>query len=475
MSYTLFPWQPRGADMLERTSGVLNWEMRTGKTRTTLHAHNTRVNTGEARDMVVVGPSTALGVWPEEAEAMSLGLSFVRCYGTKDTTRRLVPDPSGWPDWMPRVYLINPEILPYWLGWFQDHLQVENFDLVADESHVYLRCATGQTQRYSAFDALSKGTDRVWELSGTWYVNSGLDVYWQLRPFGSGNNPFFYTKKACFKAPWADNRNERACGRCFACRYCHAIPNGFAQTGLSYTGIKNEGELWAKLPNVLALRESDIREIALPDRFPVWVGEGDADWPDQDLPDSVIDAEQQALVPAKIKLTQAYLAQLRAGELAYVERPDRPLAEWHEPVVIFGWHRAYTEGLARVLGCPVITGDTSVRDRDQIRRDFATGKVPVLVGNLQSAGLGIDLSAARWFLYGEPRRDAALHYQAEARGRGPKQRAKTLRHAYLLIRGSVDATIWKHRLHRGDDIERFYTAGRDAGREAGGRYLEESR
>jgi len=117
-----------------------------------------------------------------------------------------------------------------------------------------------------------------------------------------------------------------------------------------------------------------------------------------------------------------------------------------------------------------------VRDRDRIRHDFAAGKLPLLVGNLQSAGLGIDLSAARWFLYGEPRRDAALHYQAEARGRGPKQTAKTLRHAYLLIRGSVDATIWRHRLHRGEDIERFYTAGREAGREAGGgRYMEEVR
>jgi len=461
--------------MLERTSGVLNWEMRTGKTRTTLHAHNNRLNAGRSRDLVVVGPSTALGVWPEEAEAMRLGLSFVRCYGTKESTRRLVPDPTNWPDWMPRVYLINPEILPYWLGWFQEHLEVEQFNLVADESHVYLRCTTGQTQRYIAFDALAKGTDRVWELSGTWYVNSALDIYWQLRPFGSSNNPFFFTKKACFKAPWAKDRKNAACGRCFACRYCNAAPNPFAQTGLSYTGIRNEDELWAKLPNVLALREEEVRAIALPDRFPVWVGEGDAAWPDADLPDSVLDAEQQALVPAKIRLTQAYLAQLRAGELAYVERPDRPLVEHHEPVVIFGWHRAYTEGLARVLDCPVITGDTSVRDRDRIRHDFAAGKLPLLVGNLQSAGLGIDLSAARWFLYGEPRRDAALHYQAEARGRGPKQKAKTLRHAYLLIRGSVDATIWRHRLHRGDDIERFYTAGRDVGREAGGRFLEEVR
>lgn len=467
MSYTLFPWQPRGADMLERTSGVLNWEMRTGKTRTTLHAHNVRVNAGRARDLVVVGPSTALGVWPEEAEAMSLGLSFVRCHGTKDTTKRLVPDPTAWPDWMPRVYLINPEILPHWLGWFQEHLTVEQFDLVADESHMYLRCATGQTQRYLAFDALSKGTDRVWELSGTWYVNSALDIYWQLRPFGAGNNPFFYMKKACFKRP--------GCGRCFACRYCHAEYNAFAQTGISYTGIRNEAELWAKLPNVLALREEEVRTIALPDRFPVWVGEGDPDWPDEDLPDSVLDAEQQALVPAKIKLTQAYLAQLRQGDLRPVSRPDRPLAEHHEPVVIFGWHRAYTEGLARVLNCPVITGDTSQRDRDRIRHEFMAGKLPLLVANLQSGGLGIDLSAARWFLYGEPRRDAALHYQAEARGRGPNQKAEVLRHAYLLIRGSVDATIWKHRLHRGDDIERFYTAGRDAGREAGGRYREERR
>jgi len=477
VSYQLWPWQDDSSELLVRGSGVLWHEMRVGKTRTVLHAYNRLLLAiAQCFDLVVVAPTTALSVWPEEAEAMGLDLPFVRLSGTKDKTRRLRingRDMMGsWPEWAPRVFLINPEILPYWLGWFQENLRPERFALVADESHMYLRCATGQTQRYLAFDQLAKGTDHVWQLSGTWYVNSGMDVYWQLRPFGPGGDPFFFTKKACFKAPW----KGEACGRCFACRYCHAVPNEFAQTGISYDGIRNERELWGKLSNVSIIREEDVRAIAIPDRFPVWVGDGAADWDsDVDLPDNLIDTLQQELVPVKIRLTEAYLNQLRAGELRHVERPGRPLIEHHEPVVIFGWHRAYTEGVARLLKAPLITGDTPARDRDRIRHEFATGKVPVLVGNLQSLGMGIDLSAARWFLFGEPRSDAALHYQAEARGRGPKQKAKTLRHAYLLVRGSVDGNVWKRRLQRGDAIERMYHAGREAGREAGGRYLEEER
>lgn len=462
MSYQLWPWQSDSSEILVRGSGVLNHEMRVGKTRTTLHAYNRLLVQRQQRfDLVVVAPSTVLSVWPEEAEAMGLDLRFVRCSGTKATTRKLTPDPSGWPSWASRVYLINPDILPHWLGWFQDNLLIERFALVADESHMYLRCATGQTQRYRAFEALAKGTDHVWELSGTWFVKSGMDVYWQLRPFGPGGDPFFYTKKACFGAPW----KGKACGRCFACRYCNAVPSAFADTGLMYDGIKNESELWAKLPNVSVIREEDVRSIAIPDRFPVWVGEGADDWDsDVDLSDVQINAAQIKLAPIKIRLTEAYIRQLREGE-----------APEPEPIVVFGWHREYTEGLARLLGAPVITGDTPARERDQIRHDFATGKVPVLVGNLQAMGMGIDLSAARWFVYGEPYSDAAMHFQAEARGRGPKQKAKTLRHAYLLVRKSVDANVWKRRLDRGDAIERMYHAGREAGREAGGRYREEMR
>lgn len=451
--------------MLVRGSGVLWHEMRVGKTRTVLHAYNQLLNRRLAAgdrplDIVVVAPATALSVWPEEAEEMGLGLRFIRCSGTKASTRKLTPDPTGWPVWAPRCYLINPELLPHWLAWFQDNLRVEQFVLVADESHMYLRCATGQTQRFRAFEALAKGTDHAWELSGTWAgsgTGSALDVYWQLRPFGPGGDPFYFTKKACFTRP--------GCGKCFACRYCNAVPSAFAQTGIAYEGMKNERELLGKLPNVSVVRESDIRSIAVPDRFPVWVGELEGDWnPDVEMNNDDLDEAQRDLIPKKILLTDRYLGQLREGE---VPEP--------EPIVVFGWHRRFTEGLARLLNAPVITGDTSQAERDRIRHEFMAGRVPVLVGNLQSMGMGIDLSAARWFLYGEPRGDAGMHFQAEARGRGPNQKAKTLRHAYLLIRRSADETTWRTRLRRGDAIERMYHAGREAGREAGGRYLEEAR
>jgi hypothetical protein len=451
--------------MLARGSGVLWHEMRVGKTRTVLHAFNELLNQGRARDLVVVAPATIRAVWKEEAEEMSLDLTWIDVNGTKDATKRLSPDPAGWPEGIPRCYLLNPELLPHWLGWFQQHLETERFALVADESHMYLRCPNGQTQRSRAFDELAKGTDFVWELSGTWYVRSALDIYWQLRPFGP-SEPFFYTKKACYKVP--------GCGKCFACQYSHASYNAFSATNVAYNGITNEDQLLARLPMVSVVREEDIREIAIPDRFPVWVGEGPTDWnPDLDLDDAAIEEAMSELVRDKILLTAKYIDQLREGELRY----DEAIGQY-EPIVIFGWHVAYTEGVARHLGAPVITGKTAVHERNRLRNEFADGCIPVLVGNLQSLGMGVDLSAARWFIYGEPYYDAAMHFQAEARGRGPKQRAKTLRHAYLLIRRSVDETVWRVRLQRGAAIERMYAAGRaaaKAARDAGGRYLEEAR
>lgn len=456
MTYQLYPHQAKAAGLLAGGSAVLWWEMRTGKTRAVLHAYNELVLQGEVDDLVVVAPLTIRAVWKEEAEAMGLGIPILDLRGTVNRSARPA-ELAANPMRLPRIILINPELLSHWLPQLQAGLlKPGRFALVADESHLYLRRTSGATARWTAFDALAQGSDHVWLLSGTFYVKTGLDIYWQMRPLGPDANPFHWMKKACYD-------RLKPCGRCFACRYCHMRTNAFSQTGVEYGGITNEKDLLKRASCISVIREQDIRDVPIVDRFPVWVGDtGDESWdPDIDLDDFELGVKLSELVPLKVELALKYLRDLRESY------PD-------EPLVVFGWHVAFVEQLAKALGAPFVTGGTSAAARTQIRHDFAAGKIPILVGNLMAMGMGIDLSAAGHFVYGEPYYDAAMHYQAEARGRGPRQHRRRLLHHYLLVRRSAEENVWRVRLARGQAIERLYDAGREAAEDVDRRPREEA-
>jgi superfamily II DNA or RNA helicase len=400
---------------------ILWQEMRTGKTRSALHAYNQLLNDGVVDDLVVVTVATAMETWRTEVEEMGLAIPLYTCYG--QTRQRMRPELPGrrW-EKLPRIYVLNWEILPYWQKFFHaQYKQGRRFALVLDEMH--LNCRNPSNQRFKAARWLSRFATHTWGLTGTLYGKSGMDVYWQLMMLGKAN-PHRWMEPEDFGKEFCNRRFNQYKGY-----------NG----GWEYVGLKNEEALTATLPCVSHLKMDDVADLPLPEHFPRWV----ANWGDSWLAnrtDLELAREIQEMIPKKAQLTIDYVKQIDV-----------------RPVVVFGWNVKFTELVAEGLKAPRIYGSTSIEDRAKIRQSFQAGRTDILVGNYRSLGMGISLSRADDFVYGEPYWMADLYLQAQARGRDlRKQRA--LRHHHLLVRGSPDEYIWVVRLQRGKAIERLERA-----------------
>lgn len=423
VSYPLYPHQIAAESILRGGSAVLHWEMRLGKTRTVLHAYSEEVSAGRAQDLIFVTVAMAKATIAQEVELMGLGIPVVTLYGRKQ--KKMSLDAEGLAG-VPRIFILNWEILPEW----QQELKriTRNPILVLDESHLYLRNI--ENKRWQAAHWLSKFAKRTWELTGTMMVNSAMDIYYQMMILGRPRNPFAYMSPGEFAKRFTNQRwNAYAQGR---------------QGDWEPFGIKNQDRL-AEMArsSLLQLRISDVApDLPLPRNIPRWVTDLGQGW-DFDRSDLELHEEIEALAPIKARLTAEYVTQL----------PFRP-------VVVFGWSRTFTQQASVLLEAPLINGSTPAADRERIRGEFQTGRHPVLVGNYRALGLGISLSRANHFVYGEPYWDASLYRQAASRGVDLSKQTQTVHH-HLLAAGSVDEFVWKRKLLKGAAIDRLEDAFRE--------------
>ncbi|MDA4120378.1 MAG: hypothetical protein OK436_07300, partial [Thaumarchaeota archaeon] len=145
------------------------------------------------------------------------------------------------------------------------------------------------------------------------------------------------------------------------------------------------------------------------------------------------------LVPLKVKRTLEFLADL----------PGRP-------VVVYGWHREFVEAIAKAIpGAAFVTGDTSFREREIIKGQFALGRIPVLVANLKAFGLSVSLAKASHVVFGEIHWSETDHRQAEGRIKGPAQKAPRIDYTYLMVKNSVEEFVWRVRLNNGRAMDRL--------------------
>lgn len=428
MTYNLWPHQLQAEPLLTSGSAILWHEMRLGKTRSALHADNQLLNAGEVQDLIVVTVASAKATWRQEVAEMGLSIPVYMLSGqTKHVISPCSPDRLGN---LPRIYVLNWEILPHWQRWLQHatYGSKRKFCLVLDEGHLYLR--NPFNKRYKAAQWLSRFAYRTWELTGTLLVKSGLDIYHQAQFLGRAN-PFRWMTEAEF--------GEEYCRRIFNPFKGVKIPGKGRKGGWDYGSLKNAEAVMRQLPAVSVLRMDDVADVPLPVQLPRWVGDRGGPW-NHYRTDQTMAEEISALVNEKVRLTVDYVNELDV-----------------RPVVVFGWSAEFTRQVAERLEAPRIYGGTSIDDRERIRAAFQLGQVPVLVGNLRSLGLGVSLSRADHFVYGEPYWDAALYLQAQARGRSLEKK-EPLVHHHLLVAGSVDEYVWKVRLDRGRAIDRLYDA-----------------
>lgn len=432
MTYSLWPHQEAVESLLTGGSAILWHEMRLGKTRSALHAYNQLVNQGLVMDLVVVTVAMAKTTWRKEVEEMGLSIPVFTCYGQKNQDIKPYGPNSVDPDgYIPRIYLLNWEILPEWRRFIQHNTtrQGRPFVLVLDEGHLYLR--NPDNKRYEAALVLSKFARATWELTGTLLVKRGFDILYQAKLLGREGNPTF----------WMDEQD-------FGEEYCNKEFNPFIGRqkrladragGYEFTTLRNPEKLMAQMSRISVLRIEDVAQIPQSLQLPTWIEDLGQAW-DFYRDDQTLAEEIRALIPIKARLTAEYVQQMQ-----------------ERPVVVFGWHREFTETVAQLLEAPLIHGGTALADRDRLRDSFQAGNIPVLVGNLRSLGLGVSLSRADNFVYGEPYWDASLYLQAMARGKDLRKQRR-LSHHHLLVAGSVEEYVWKVRLERGEAIQRLYEA-----------------
>jgi hypothetical protein len=319
----------------------------------------------------------------------------------------------------PQIILCNWEIVDSWLPVLQEI--APDAVLVLDETHDH--CCNPRNARYKAVRDLAMMADRVWELTGTLYRTSALDLHWQLRLLGPGHYPFYYMKTDAFGE-----------------KYAYPRYNQFKKRN-EYKGIRpgTEAEL-INLP-VIDRRLEEMTE--LPTEIPWWLDEGDS---------FKYDGGQQEGAMSRARSELSSLKAQRTVEL--IRRNNLHLG----PLVVFGWHKNFIHSVARELGgAAIIDGDVPHEQKTRICREFAEHRIGIIVANIQAAGKSVDLATAKNAVFGEIDWVKATMAQAEARIRGPKQTRKPC-YWYLLAMNSVDEFVWRSCLARGRDMKRLDAA-----------------
>lgn len=417
MSYDLFTHQSEAEPLLGRGSALLWWDMQTGKTRATLNAFDRLWQAGGPRHLIVFCPAYARATWVAEMEKMGLGLPVVTAYGiTKQRTDPSELSPIIGSLQIPRVTIVGWDIAD---AWAPRLLRPASGQVVVlDESHEH--AVNPVTKRYRAVRLIASVADRVWALTGTIYKKTAMDVYWQGRLVGA------FPKLT--PAQFGD-------------RYCKLEFNPYKgyNGAYEYRGLKKgvEENLVSLIPNLSRIHEEDCFDVPEVRRIDRWVDVGTQYKGGGD--EASMERERSRLVPLKIQRTLEFLNDL----------PQRP-------VVVFGWHTAFVESLAaKIPGAVFVTGSTPPIKRAEIQRDFAAGRIPVLVANIKAFGLSVSLARSSHIVFGEIHWSETDHRQAEGRIKGIAQQARHISYTYLMVKNSVEDYVWRNKLDKGRAMDRL--------------------
>lgn len=197
----------------------------------------------------------------------------------------------------------------------------------------------------------------------------------------------------------------------FVSRYCHKKVTPFATM---YTGVKNADELSSIIRSKFYIRykkEEVLKDlpakqhltIPLESKYSVKLHGTDALTIEQDLKAveaAVLDG-RPIVLPASVAGLRRLQGEAKAGPVAEYAHE---LLEQQIPLVIFAHHKAVITKLACLLAdySPrVISGETSMTDRQTAVSEFQSGKCNLVIANFQAGGIGITLTRSSNVLLAE--------------------------------------------------------------------------
>ena len=406
----LRPYQIEGVAWLQsRKTALLADQMRLGKSAQAIRAVSS--NQGV---IGVVCPASVVPVWHEQFK-------------------------KWWDAEVPDVHITSYEKAT------RGELDGYHFDvLILDEAHKLKTVDSQRTKKIygpkcDGVGGLIAKAGRVYALTGTPTPNNPSELWPMLRALA----PELILKNDKPMSYWQ-----------FITRYCKTVDNGF---GLQIVGGKNLEELRDRIvPFVLRRRFKDVVQDAQEPVFDTLPVNGRA--PDESVLKKILKGcktDEQILAAIKHHSTHVASTRRLTG-LAKVKGIVDWYRDWRDgeggKIVFMAYHRdvihELVTGLGSVLGekVPVVMGGMAAHAKAAAIRDFRVG-APVFVGQIESAGEGIDLSTADTLVFVESDWVPGKNAQAAMRIQSVEKKS-LLTILSATLPGSIDEIIQQANLRK---------------------------
>lgn len=441
----------------DRSAYLLAMGMGTGKTKVAIDL----IQNSDDQMILIICPKSVVGVWPREitkhaADPDSWRVAALRSGATATNLKQAIQAKAlAIVERRRLAVIINYDSV--WRTDFGAWVLAQKWDtVIADESH-RIKDPSGRASKF--LSQLTTRAKRRLALTGTPMAHTPLDVFSQYRFLDpSIFGPSYFTFKHRYGA-WG----------------------GYG--GYQLVGLLNEAELNQKffsiayrvgnevldlppvLPNitreVMLSPEAKKHYSEMANEFVTWVSDSD-----------------EGAVTASNALTKLLrLQQITSGYLPDPEDPDKVVhldsskrdalkdvledIDKSEPVVVFCRFRHDLDVVAEVvkeLGRRY--GELSGRSRDGLTADGEMNpNVDVIGIQIQSGGVGIDLTRARYCIYYSLGYSLTDFEQSKARVHRPGQTRPT-QYIYLVVPASVDVAVFQALDSRRNAIEEILSLAR---------------
>ena len=422
----LYPFQRESVERAKKLNGgrcFLAHEQGLGKT---LMAITFTIET-DSFPAVVVCPGTLKSVWARE---------FQRHYGKEVTVlngRR--PPQAPLPKDGDRVYVLNYDIV---CAWKEKLLELEPKVLILDECQKVKRHTTKWTKVCAE---LADASERFLALSGTPMTNNPADLYPTLSMIAKGH----------IISRWN-----------YMCRYTRWYTDRYGNERV--TGTKNEEELHRALRDYYMIRYKiddvikDLPPYVRQTTFIEMTGEQRAEylkmkadflrWLAEHYPDRRIPRCDIALVLSRLSAMRMRVAEWKVPFIK--ETLDNFLDSNEGKIIVFALHHKLLDPLTDCFknsGKPNkpllvrLDGKTPQKKRAEAVDAFQNGPARVFLGQMNTAGLGLTLTAARHSLFAELDYLPTSHLQAESRTRRIGSEGSYIQYNYLVMKDTLDEAV----------------------------------
>lgn len=417
-------------------------KMGCGKTLTAIAVAGAAYQMGAIETVLIVAPTSVCAVWPKEFEdAATFKFKVNVLLGDKKQRLRELEALKAFPFKALKVAVINYEST--WReGIFEALLDWKPDMVIADESQ---RIKSHDAQQSKAMHKLGDIAKYKLILSGTPVQNNAIDIFSQYR----------------FLDPTVFGMNF------YAFRNRYAIMGGFSNRQI--VGYKDLDEL-IKKEHSIAYRVTKEEALDLPEQTfitrNIRMNTKDRNLYDQIRRNSFAELESGGQITAPTVLTKLLRLQQFTGGFIQADEGDKPelvfrgkldalediledyVIEAEKKLVVFCRFRPEIDLIQRLLDrrkiryCSIY-GDIKIDDRGDIVKEFQTNpKVKVFLAQIDTAGLGITLTAADTCVYYSVNFNYAAYSQSLARIHRIGQRNRCT-YIHLVVEKTIDETVLK--------------------------------